>query len=72
MKPYIEIITCVGCKLCNKCLKLCRYWNIRFKIIDIHLEEHDGETYPIIYLHNGKKISYETFCNMICKGDIGT
>jgi len=72
MKSYIEIITCIGCDLCNKCIKLCRCWNIRVKIRDIHLEELDGETYPIIYLSNNRKISYETFCDMICKGEIGT
>lgn len=70
MNDSIEIIDCVGCHLCSKCIKLCEYWCINVKIRETHLVEKENETYPIIYIKN-KKTSYEEFCKMIASGRIG-
>jgi len=68
---YVRLVTCLGCELCEKCMSLCDLWNVEYNVIDTHLTEHEGETYPIIYLNGEEKITYEDFCERIMKGEVG-
>jgi len=68
---FINLITTPGCDLCNRCIKMCHLWKIDIKEKHTHMEQVEDETYPIIYLNGKDKITYEDFCSMIMKGDIG-
>ena len=54
----------VNCKLCDKCIKLLKHWNIGYReVYDLAIQDR---TYPYIT----KEYSYEELVDMIGKGDI--